>query len=244
MKKTWLVFLVISALAGVQAADAQQGQAVPLPPGFALAKMPAFSKWQIIFSYDDDKPATAGVAAPAATPGTGKEAAPPPRPRQVTVTRTDPVWHAVLVNTSGGTKECWGDGDFMYLKPTSESEAVPLFNNSQFSMSDSSRFVSNVQGGFPDLEWVSQKTYVGSQKGVFIFQEGGDDGAKAWIAADTCYPISWKKGKETRMFQILAPPTEALVLPADIAKISQISKRIHDNNNYAPPVRILPPPPS
>ena len=248
MKKTGLIFLAIFTLAAFQAADAQQEQ-VPLPAGFALGKAPAFSKWQIVFSYDDDKSAAAGAAAPAGTTGAGKGAvpgtpAPPPRPRQVTVTRTDPLWHAVLVDTNGGTKECWGDGEFMYLKPVSESQAVPLLKGSRFGMNDSSRFVANAQGDFPDFDWISPKTYIGSQKGMFIFREEGENGAMAWIAANTGYPISWKKGKETRMFQILPPPTEQLTFPADVAKTSQISRRIHEYNNYAPPQRVLPPPSS
>jgi hypothetical protein len=46
---------------------------VPLPPGFALGKIPAFAKWQIVFSYDDDnKSSAAGAAASAGTTGIGK----------------------------------------------------------------------------------------------------------------------------------------------------------------------------
>jgi hypothetical protein len=132
----------------------------------------------------------------------------------------------------------------MYLKPVAESQAVPLLKSSRFGMGDSSRFVANAQGNFPDFDWVSSKTYIGSQKGMFIFQEGGDNGATAWVAANTCYPVSWKKGKETRMFQILPPPTDTLTLPGDVAKVSQISRRIREERDYAPPQRTLPPPPS
>jgi hypothetical protein len=242
MKKTWLVFWMVSALAGFKAADAQEEQ-LTLPPDFALGKMPAFSKWQILFSYDDDKPA-AGAAAPAPK---GVKAA--PRARQVTVTRTDPLWHAIVVNTDGTTQECWGEANFLYFRPASGGQPFEFHSDSRVNFGGSSNFITNyAQGDFPDLAWISPKTYIGGQKGIFVFQESedkrnkGDKGAMAWVAADTRYPISWKKGNETRVFHILTPPTDQITFPPDIAKMAQQARIIENINNFTPPPPPPPPP--
>ena len=237
MKVTWLILGVISTLAAFQTADAQQEQ-LTLPPNFSLGKMPAFSKWQIVFSYDNDKPA-GEAAVPAANGFKATSLA-----RQVTVTRTNSLWHAIVVDTDGTSQECWGEGDFVYYKPNSTSPPLGFHNDKRLGFGGSSRFATSYpQGDFPDLAWVSPKTYIGGQKGLFIFREGGDTGATAWIAADTWYPVSWKKGKETRVFHVLAPPTDPITFPSDIAKMADETRRINNINKIATP-KPPPPPPS
>src|ERR1700722_14084883 len=172
MKKTWLIFWIVSALAGFQAADAQEEQ-ITLPPDFALGKMPAFSKWQILFSYDEDKPA-GGAVVPAVM-----GVKPALRARQVTVTRTDSLWHAIVVNTDGSTQECWGEGEFVYFRPDPRNQPLEFHDDRRVDFGGSSRFaISYDQGDFPDLAWVSPKTYIGGQKGIFVFQESEDKGNK------------------------------------------------------------------
>jgi hypothetical protein len=246
MKKPFLIVSVVAALGMFQAAYAQSEQPA-LPPGFALAKPPAFSKWQIIFSYDDDKSAAGGGDASAAAAGTGKVpgAGVPSQSRQLTVTRTAAYWQAVLVTATGETRECWGDGETAYFKPSSEASMLVLVkhrDSDRFNVDSYSALISNYnQLDFPDLDWISPQTYLGVQKGMLIFQQG-ENGAMAWVAADTRYPISWKKGKETRIFQFLSPPTDVLTLPVEVAKISLELKRGHQIDNSAPPQRVLPPP--
>ena len=236
MKKKWLISLIVT-LAALQTVKAQEEQ-VALPPNFALAKMPAFSKWQIVFSYEDDKSVAAG-----STPGSVKD--PLIRPRQVTITRTNPFWQAVMVETNGETQECWGAGSLDFFKPTPESRPIELQyhgadrygNAPKFDIGGYTRFLCNYSlSDFPDLEWVSPRTYVGGQKGILIFRKGsGNETTTAVIAADTFYPVSWTKDKEIRTFRILSPPTDRITLPADAAKILEEVKHVEALGGYVPP---------
>jgi hypothetical protein len=243
MKMKCLMMGFLSALAMLRA-GAQEEQ-LSLPPDFALAKAPAFSQWEVTFSFKEETAAaTGGGAPPAANVPAGKNA--PIYPKQLTVTRTAPIWHAVLVMTNETTAECWGDGHWAYMVPTPTSSAIALSPHSstgRYDMGGYSKLICDYdQIDYPDLEWISSQTYIRSGKGVFIFREKSENGATATIAADARTPVTWTNGIETRVFRFLPPPTDMLEFPEGIGKISAELKHLHDLNSETVPQRVLPPP--
>jgi hypothetical protein len=244
MKMKCLTIGFLSALIMLRA-GAQEEQ-LSLPPDFALAKAPAFSQWKVTFSFTEDTAAaTGGGASPAANATDGKNA--PLHPKQLTVTRTAPIWHAVLVMTNGNIMECWGDGHWAYMVPTPTSAAIALSphgSTGRYDMGGYSELICDYnQFDYPDLDWISPQTYVGSRKGVFIFREKNANGATATIAADARTPVTWTNGFETRVFRFLPPPADKLVFPEGIGKISADLKRLHDiNSSSVPQTDLLSPP--
>lgn len=216
----WIVLLALLILLGASLnifADPTKAQA-PLPDGPLLSSGGDFTAWQITYAYDSDKPSPNGQPPP-----------PPPKTpfgqlsllpvRSVTLTRTKPYWHSVTTDIGGGKMEQWSDGasrlfsegDFPpMLAPSAPSWKFPDFNTI----------------GFPDMDWISASTYVGSEtidgKKCLAFSKGD---MKTWVELNSRFPVRWQRGKEVRTFRQLPPPTDSLSPPPDISAVFVSLKR-------------------
>lgn len=202
----------------------------PLPNGPLVDQGGAFSAWQITYSYDSDKPA-AGGKAPPVPEAAGHSRVSALSPRTLTLTRTKPLWHAVTVDTTGGKVEQWCDGSVRFLveggRPPSLPPSGGLFD---------AKFPNFSAKYFPDMDWISASTYLGTQtmnsRPCLLFGKGD---MKAWIDLETRFPVRWQRGDaETRTFRQLPTPADMLTLPPDVLKASTQIK--HDVNLVRRPV--------
>ena len=163
-------------------------------------------------------------------------------PRRVTVTLTRPIWHAEVFDEAGRKSDCWFDGIVPFLQSHGQPEPMVA---PQEGFDDPSikrhytipAFLNCTESDFPDVEWVSAKTYLGSQKSesadYLIFQQS-EGGAKVWIDSATRFPVLWQNGGETRRFQFFPPPTKSLVLPAEITQLSKAIKYLRKISTNVP----------
>src|SRR3984957_3656786 len=160
MKTKWLIVVFLCGLTIFRVA-AQEEQ-LSLPPDFAIAKTPAFSKWEVTFSFGEEKTtATGDSAPPSVNVANGKNA--PIHPKQLTVTHTNPLWHAALLMTDGNTMECWGDGQMAYLVLPTTPKPMALGKNGfrRYDLGGFTKFICDYnQIDYPDVEWISPQTYI------------------------------------------------------------------------------------
>lgn len=200
----------------------------PLPPGPILATPPDFAKWQILFTY-----------APASASGNGGSSAdsftPPPAgsllPKSVTVTRTKPLWEAVLVDGRDQVTTCIFDGFVSFLQSPG-NVAAPITDPVHTPLP---RMLDLSHRNFLDMDWVSTSTYLGTEKSTsyLVFQEG-PAGTMVWIDGSTHLPVRWQRGDQVRTYQFLSAPEQPLQLPEDIAKLSLQWRHIRDVTSHLP----------
>lgn len=215
-----LLCLVAGFKANVQTRAAEKP---PLSAGPLVAKAPATSTLQIVFTYSGEKPAPGVIGKPAAgQPGAST-------PRQITVIRTPPLWYAVQVDCGGKTSECWCKGESHFVRLAGQKTPTAMGSDSAVL---APLLVKNDNDNFPDVAWVSPASYIGTQQFggrlCFVFQESGSDGAMVWIDAASRYPVQWRKSGEVRTFSFLAAPTEKISLPPDLAKVCDEMDRIRE----------------
>lgn len=210
--------VILLVLAGVKIGAAQGvNTKAPLPDGPLLNKDADFSAWQISYAYESDK------LPPASKPPLPKllygQLSPFPV-RSVTLTRTLPYWHSVTVDIGGISMGQWSDGVIrLYAEGNRPPTLVPI--------EPSPRFPDFGANSFPDMDWVSATTYLGTEtldgKPCLVF---GKNDMKAWINLKTRLPVQWQRGKETRTFQSLPAPGGPITLPPEIA--ADIASLRHD----------------
>ena len=217
------------------AADAEgEYDPKPLPSGPLLKKMPNYAAWQVIYVFEVAKASASPTGDGATPPGDAAKAPVSHLPKLLTITQTKPVWHAVAVDLSGEKRETWSDGTVRYEVGATDSEILPI-SNSVPGNEVRVRNYFGTKGDFPDMDWISAKTYLGTQKGTAFWVFKGPEGMMAWIDSGTLNPVRWKKGAETRTFQILPEPTSPLVLPPRVARLSEAIKRLDVLSRSAPP---------
>jgi hypothetical protein len=222
MKKRNLIAALLTVFAalflgdqGLVAADPAV-EPTPLPNGPLLDAGANFSAWQIVYSYASDKPSAGGKppqAPPKPPPGTFSTLP----PRTITVIRTERLWHSETIDTSGEKMDQWFDGLVRFFVENGIPPELPP-SGSQFA----ARYPNFSAIGFPDMDWISPSTYLGTQtmnsRPCLLFSKGD---MKAWINLETRFPVRWQRGDaETRTFRQLPPPTEMLTLPPDVIKAS------------------------
>jgi len=226
MKRRNLIAAFLAVLAVASPADQSllaAGPAVaptPLPDGPLLNAGGDFSAWQITYSYASDKPSATGKPPPAPTPTPPGNISFLP-PRTVTLVRTKPLWHAVAIDIAGGKMDQWCDGSVRFFVENGIPPELPPVGG-PFDK----KFPNFSAMGFPDLDWISPSTYLGTQtldtNKCMVFSKGD---MKAWIDLKTRFPVRWQQGGETRAFRQLPPPDGMLTLPPDISKISDALKK-------------------
>jgi hypothetical protein len=135
---------------------------------------------------------------------------------------------------AGGTKhETWFDGSRPYVQVGDPPKFVPGFKST--SGDQSSRNYFGNEESFPDVEWVTPKTYLGVEKssGYWVFQQSSN-GALFWVNPATRFPVRWTKNGQVRVFQLLPAPTQPLTLPSAVVRTSQELKHLEDLSRVAP----------
>lgn len=240
-----LLFIVAGLLAGnilAWSADpARVTNLPPLPPGPLLKRTEAFSIWQITYTYAADKEAKAH-----ASPSPGEAKSPgaipqypeskitqlPAVPRTITITRTKPLWLAETIDVKGHKLVDCSDGQQEYMKLPAMTSAT-LFQTGFTGERDLINFGSV---DFPDLEWVSAKTFAGiKQLGSASYLIFTQDDMTAWIDLESRLPVQWQKGSESRTFLQLPPPSGMLVFPPEILKLMALTKTDRDTLKRRPP---------
>jgi len=218
MKRLLLIGgLFFAGLTASMAVDPASLEQTPLPAGRLINRAPDFSKWEIDFSYGNDKKASGTTSTPPTSLlGPVKFG----RPKSVVITRTKPLWHGVLVDEFDNKTEAWFDGAVPYVIGPLQTTAVVMYMNTPGLQMP--QFLNYRGNDFPDVDWVSAQTYLGTEKGTsyWVFQNGSN-GPTIWINSTTRYPVRWQSGPETRTFRFLEPPDGMLELPPDIARLSK-----------------------
>jgi hypothetical protein len=235
MKGLILFFLVVAMTTKVLAQD--NTSAPPQGP-MIDTKMPEQAQWTIDFTYANaPKP---GAVSPQLAyyqqqakidPLVAKQmqnpafvaALSPVRPVHILVVKTAGVWHIEEDLEGGKQAEEWRTFQVTATKaPSMEKFNVVLDDNA-----------SRVD--FPEFFWIAAGNYAGpgsdgGQKTLvfkskvdpviihFPGRTGGEPvPCEARIDWKTRYPVYFQFGDETRHYTYLAPPTEALELPSEIA---------------------------
>ena len=204
----------------ILAAQADPGyEQTPLPSGPFINRVPSYSAWRITFTYKSFAKGGNEVQA--------KDLA-PTLPQSVEVTRTGPLWHAELTDVSGRKTDSWCGEDIPYIKGPGMSSPVreDPSNRLAFDLPPLLNYLGNHD--FPDVNWVSARTYLGTEKGskYWVFQKH-EKGPTVWVDSGTRYPVRWQQENETRIFTFLPTPTENIIFPPDVARMME--ERAHFN---------------
>jgi hypothetical protein len=209
-----LFFAGLSASLAVDPASLDQ---TPLPAGRLINRAPDFAKWEITFSYPKDNKASGTTSTtPPPVPGAVNIG----RPQSLIITQTRPLWHGVLIDEFKNKTDAWYDGAVPYITGPLQTKAVVMYMNTPGLQMP--KFLNYRGNDFPDVDWVSAQTYLGTEKvtSYWVFQNG-PTGPTLWINSTTRYPVRWQSGPETRTFRFLDPPDGLLELPPDIAQLSK-----------------------
>ena len=193
------------------AAPADNRPPPPLPEGPLLKKPADWSAWRIRYTYASDNSAALNPALAAMSLDSLNL-------RQVTITRTKPLWSSSSETTSHKKLEQWFTGAARFCKASDEPGPF-LLGIPDPRFPDYSR-------GFPDLDWVDAKSYSGvdTVEGhpCLVFTKGG---MIAWIDLKTRYPLKWQNGDEKRSFDELPVPTALLTLPKEVIQEDRAIKK-------------------
>ncbi len=183
---------------------------------------------QITYSYPDDQ--TKPAASAKSPPPPGPALFPNTPIRQLTLTRAKTLWHALRVDIYGNSMGKWYDGREYFYEAAGISG--PQANDAATDQFNLKVLPDFTRVDFPDMAWVSPQTYSGVEtvetRRCMVFKK---DDMTAWIDLESRFPVQWKRGGETRIFQQLPPPEGPLVLPPKIAAIAESLKRDRDKWN-------------
>jgi len=211
-----VVFLLQCGLLVVCVATARIGAAEPLPPGPLVASIANTASWEIVFQYRDDEDREGRPA--------GNSSMHQRDPKRIELIRTQPLWHAIVVDGAGSTREFWSNGILIYTPPPDGAQPMILaVNRESLDPRVQTRVLAALGSGkFPDFEWLTQASYQGMEKkagrNCLIFQ---NDDKEAWIDAESRAPILWRQGVEVRTFLQKSAPPAMLSLPEGFSAILQ-----------------------
>lgn len=192
------------------------GAAEPLPPGPLVAAIENTAAWEIAFQYRDDE---AKEGQPA-----GKSSLHQRDPKKIELIRTRPLWHAIVVEGSGSTREFWSNGMLIYAPlPDGAQPMILSINRDNLDPRVQARVLAALGAGkFPDFEWLTPESYQGMEKKAgrtcLIFR---NDDKEAWIDAESRAPVLWRQAAEVRTFIQKPAPAAMLSLPAGLSSILQ-----------------------
>ena len=206
----WVCVALLFRLVGAQTTAEETPVKEPLPPGpLVVAKMPNFSRWSIDFTYPSAKPAQ-----PSASSDQKNKPAPTDSPLRIVVTKTGDITHEEKTFENGATGELWSNHDTAAERIPNSPTLVAGFSNGP------------VGNAFSDFDWISKDNYVGNvmhnQVKCMVFKqsqydfEGGFLGlATDYVDFKTHYPVEYNRNSASRVYTILAPPTDQLVIPEE-----------------------------
>lgn len=221
-----------------------------LPAGSLLRPAAEFSRWEITFTYTDDKKKDSASekseaantknhsATPDAVPDSSSN-----RPRKILVTKTKRIIHIEQTDMSNRKSDAWFNGSTKYMKDPSGSAWMPLDPVSVAHTGQAVNYDPLPASGFRGLELVKDSNYAGSIEyggtTCLVFVLGGykkvnlQDGAKGlkqldteekcvYIGSETRLPVAVRTRGELQSFHFDSQPTAMQTLPADLlAEIKQ-----------------------
>jgi hypothetical protein len=227
MKKSLFIGLfsvvLLFRLADAQTTAEETPVKEPLPPGpLIVTKMPDFAQWSIDFTY----PPAAKAGQSSQSPDQKNQSTAPPgqyRPIRIVLTKTGDVTHEESVFENNLKGEMWCNRDTGAARLPNSSALVAEFSN------------GSVGNAFPDFDWISKENYVGTlthdQVKCLVFKqkqydfEGGFLGmATAYIDIKTRYPVEYNRNAASRIYTIMDPPTEQLVIPDEFLTAGKAMK--------------------
>ncbi len=224
------LFILFLGASGAEAQD--QNQKLPSQP--FVASVPDTARWNVTVSYPQDR------GEPVSVP----EDALKNEFKTMSFERTGDLYHSETVYASGRKNEYWQSGisDYywgwdskIWSITTEKGEARPII--------------------FDNVEWLGTDNYLGimtySGHRCLVFGTGGPQGFKlsgddasqidqlnevALIDAQTRLPVEIRLGSTYYQYRFVDPPSDKLVLPADLAQqIEKQEKEMAAFNHIAPP---------
>jgi hypothetical protein len=209
MKRLLIIALLL--LAGIPVGTAEEIQNQSIPAGPLLKKGGEFCAWQILYSY-------AGSPAPESSNPLLSAA-----PRKVTFMRCKTLWHAVTQDLAGNVLEQCFDGITEYIIGTKQQ--APVFCPTDDTGGRTKTLFDFGSGNYPDMDWISVATFIKIQslegRDCLLFQKGD---MMAWVDEHTRFPVLWRRGGETRVFQQLPAPT-SIQFPPKVANFSEALRK-------------------
>ncbi len=198
-----------------------------LPSGPLLQAAPAFSRWEINFTYPEE-------------PGKKEKspANPETLPRQIITTKTDKIIHEVTTYLSGKQTDKWYSDKLQYEKATGTNSWRVKTGSITNKSYDDGTYVPYPATGFRDLDWIGPGAYIGTipagNRSCLVFSKF--DASKislsdpntqkkvletqqtiAFIDAETRFPITMREGKVVRVYHFTEPPAGMQAFPVDLA---------------------------
>ncbi len=203
---------------------AQTPDEIPPPKAPFVVPVPDMAQWTISVSYS----ASAGPAG-ADSSGKSEPKMPGNTVKQIATTKTGSTKHDVILHSDGTAEDVWYVGRNLLTSAGNGTVGVSDGSelNADFTMAPILRERGNLTRsfGFPGLDWLKLKYYVGVAKDEggaasyhYILKNSDGIAAEAWIDVKTNYPIKYTGDGATYMFTFGSPPTDALVLPPAYAK--------------------------
>lgn len=222
MNRLLLSILSLALLTGVRA-TADKIEKPPLPAGELLKRAPDFSKWTVIYSYPESKPAKGGDSPKAGNPG-------PVRLATLTVTKTKNIYVEQKTYTDGSVKQSWRLGDMQIC--FSDFKTVNIYDRSSFPSADGELlanpelYTDYSKTDFPGLEWVSARNYAGVQTlndvECLVFRENppiNPANPTAYIDLQTRLPVRLVSQESTNTYTFDPTPPVPISLPPEIQQL-------------------------
>ncbi len=245
------VFVYLAAIAGACFSDvlsvslhAQSGSRPAVPNGLLLKAAPAFSEWEITFTYPQDLPDA--IAAQR------KDSLYQRGPRRSVVTKTQNILREVILRVNGEKVERWQIDRTVYIfAPQAGFWAMygPEFHRN--NRDGDSEKLPLPESGFSGLNWISAETFAGnlSENGreflIFVPVDSGPIDLSdvkalknlstiAFVDAYTRLPVSVRENGIQKAFVFRNAPSQKLSPPADLATDLKRAAEIEAKSNIAP----------
>jgi len=209
-----ILLILAMALVCMQAVAAPENK--PLPRGPLLARMPEFSHWIVTFSYPD---------AAKSGPGAGQR-----RLQTVDVIKTKGIYYEQRSYEDGSKSENWYVGNLVIYRVNASGRLNICEASARGDFGDSSLYCDYGKTDFPQLSWISPKSYTGTQTTgtteYLLFQETvenfatqGSAAVVACVEEQTRVP-SWIRSRQVSLsYEYGEPPSTMLALPTDIQRL-------------------------
>ena len=220
-------------------ASSAQGPVKPeLPAGPLLRSAPDFARWEVSFTYAEEKKKDGGSTTKSRAPGANT------RLLKTVTTKTGRVIHEEQTNAQDQVTDTWFNGPVQYVKSAAGPTWFQSDNLTVGGALADGGYHPMPANGFRTLDWINEGNYAGTvpygKSTCLIFVPGGyrqldlrGDAEQrqkrmeavneiAYIDADTRLPIAVRSGAELQTYHFEQPPTAMQSLPADLA--DQIKK--------------------
>ena len=216
------IIVCLLAQASLAVAQSPESKLPPLPPGPILAN-PEYAQWQTVVTSEPSSNTSAANTSKTVT----------------SVIKTKNLRLEVIDNPTIGKVTKWCDGDLQIV--STAKEPGPTLYTSPDPDPAHNFFQSYAKSPFPEIAWVSPKSYTGIQKfegrDCMVFEAKSPSESTssiAFISIETHLPVCLKKASEVRRYQFSPNPTSMQDFPANIKSIYQMYKQQQKTSTAEP----------